>query len=73
MSEKLSVQEVKRLGLYVGLDFTDFESADVCSRLDKQICGIFVAFKHIDTTGVQPTFDICGGERFKLERRGNED
>ena len=71
MSEKLNVKEVMRLGLSVGLNFTEYESADICSHLDRQINGL-VALNNVDVCGVQPMFDINGGEQYKLERRGNE-
>ncbi len=70
MSEKLNVKEVMRLGLSVGLNFTEYESADICSRLDRQINGLAV-LNNVDLCGVQPMFDINGGEQYKLERRGD--
>ena len=71
MSEKLNVQEVMRLASTVGLDITEYESADICSQLERQINGLSILNK-INTDGVQPMFDIDGGEQYKLERRNNE-
>ena len=71
MSEKLNVQEVMRLGLSVGLSLTEYESADICSQLDRQINGLSV-LNNINTDGVQPMFDVDCGEQYKLARRDDE-
>ena len=69
MNKQMTENEIFRLGKRIGFDYSAAELTDLSAHIKKQLLS-FDALNDVDTDGVDPTFDLDGKGRFKVERRG---
>ena len=69
MNKQMTDNEIRHLGKRIGFDYSAAELSDLSAHINKQLLS-FDVLNGVDTVGVEPTFDLDGKGRFKVERRG---
>ncbi|MCH5155802.1 MAG: hypothetical protein J1F69_04270 [Clostridiales bacterium] len=69
MNKQMTTQDIIRLGKECGFEYSKAECERMQAHIRKQLIS-FELLNNVNTDGIDPTFDLAGEGRFKMDRWG---